>query len=126
MTAEQITVIRSSLDASGYQRGADQIVAANAKLAASGTQMTEIQVPVTRSLVDSGSGSKTVKEKLDPAYASATAYAKTLDTITRAVQNDRDSRTTPTGRSNSLRSSTPATAMAPRTRTQQPAELSMV
>src|SRR5450432_3942262 len=88
-TAEQITVIRSSLDASGYQQGADQIIAANTKLAASGDQVTESQARVTRSLVDSGSGFETVKKKLDPAYASATAYAKTQDTITRAVQNGR-------------------------------------
>lgn len=91
LTAEQITVIRSSLDASGYQQGADQIVAANAKLAASGDQVTESQARVTRSLVDSGSGFETVRKKLDPAYASATAYAKTQDTITRAVQNGRAS-----------------------------------
>ena len=68
LTAEQITVIRSSLDPSGYRAGAEQIVAANQKLAASGETVVQTQTRTTRALVDNGGAFERLKRQIDPAH----------------------------------------------------------
>jgi soluble lytic murein transglycosylase-like protein len=89
LSAEQITVIRSSLDPSGYKVGAEQIVAANQKLAASGETVVQTQTRTTRALVDNGSAFERLKRQIDPAYASAQQFARTQEVLTRSVETGR-------------------------------------
>jgi len=89
LTAEQITVIRSSLDPSGYKAGAEQIVAANQKLAASGETVVQTQARATRALVDNGSAFERLKRQIDPTYAAAHQFARTQDVLTRSVETGR-------------------------------------
>ncbi len=89
LTAEQITVIRSSLDPSGYKAGAEQIVAANQKLAASGETVVQTQTRTTRALVDNGGAFERLKRQIDPTYAAAQQFARTQEVLTRSVETGR-------------------------------------
>jgi len=89
LTAEQITVIRSSLDPSGYKVGAEQIVAANQKLAASGETVVQTQTRTTRALVDNGGAFERLKRQIDPTYAAAQQFARTQEVLTRSVETGR-------------------------------------
>ncbi len=89
LSAEQITVIRSSLDPSGYKAGAEQIVAANQKLVASGETVVQTQTRTTRALVDNGSAFERLKRQIDPAYAAAQQFARTQEVLARSVETGR-------------------------------------
>jgi Transglycosylase SLT domain len=89
LTAEQVTVIRSSLDASGYVAGARQVASANENMAASGEPVVQASARVTRSLVDGGSAFDRLRRSVDPAYQAAMKFAQAQETVTRAVQNGR-------------------------------------
>ncbi len=93
LTAEQLTVVRSSLDPSGFVQGMQTMQQASKdatdSIVGDGDRVVQSTDKVTRAVVDSGSSYERVKRSLDPAYASAVAYGKTQDTITRAVQNGR-------------------------------------
>ncbi|MGE4043593.1 MAG: phage tail length tape measure family protein [Acetobacteraceae bacterium] len=89
LSAEQITVIRSSLDPSGYKAGAEQIVAANQKLAASGETVVQTQTRTTRALVDNGSAFERLKRQIDPTYAATQQFARTQEVLARSVETGR-------------------------------------
>jgi soluble lytic murein transglycosylase-like protein len=89
LTAEQITVIRSSLDPSGYKAGAEQIVAANQKLVASGETVVQTQTRTTRALVDNGGAFERLKRQIDPTYAAAQQFARTQEVLNRSVETGR-------------------------------------
>ena len=89
LSAEQITVIRSSLDPSGYKAGAEQIVAANQQIAASGETVAQAQTKTTRALTDNGSAFERLKRQIDPAYAAAQQYARTQEVLARSVETGR-------------------------------------
>ena len=93
LTAEQLTVVRSSLDPSGFVQGMQTMQQASKdatdSIVGDSDRVVQSTGKVTRAVVDSGSSYERVKRSLDPAYASAVAYGKTQDTITRAVQNGR-------------------------------------
>jgi len=93
LTAEQLTVVRSSLDPSGFVQGMQTMQQASKdatdSIVGDSDRVVQSTSKVTRTVVDSGSSYERVKRSLDPAYASAVAYGKTQDTITRAVQNGR-------------------------------------
>ena len=93
LTAEQLTVVRSSLDPSGFVQGMQTMQQASKDAAdfnrrrqrSRGAEHCQGHPRRRRLRVQL----RARQAKLDPAYASATAYAKTQDTITRAVQNGR-------------------------------------
>lgn len=94
LTAEQVTVIRSGLDASAYQAGANVIAAANAKIAQSGAPVVQQTAATTRAIVDSGGAFDRYRKSVDPVYTAIVNLAKAQEAGNRAISSGRADQTT--------------------------------
>jgi hypothetical protein len=95
LTAEQTTIIRSSLDPSGFKRGmADMTNAAKqggAQIESANDRVTASTTKTTRAVVDGGAAYERYKRQVDPAYAAAQKFAQIQATANRALEAGRAS-----------------------------------
>ena len=89
LTVEQVTTIRSGLDASGYVKGARDIAQANAQIASSGAQVVAAQQRTTRALVDTESAAARFMARLDPQIRMQQRLAAAHEQMARYVQQGR-------------------------------------
>ncbi len=84
---EKLTSLRveAALDSSGYQAGAAQKVAADAKMVQSGNALSGAIAETERRLTSGAQGFERLRRSLDPAYDSQLKFAKGADTLKRAL-----------------------------------------
>ncbi len=83
--AEQLSVIRTSLDPAGYQAGAKAVTQANQQLVQSGEKVVQGQQYTERALQSSAKAVDRLKERVDPLFKAQQELARAQDTLNKAL-----------------------------------------